>query len=204
MKLNKAILSLALLLALAAPALAADEYKIDPKHSSANFAVRHLMVSTVRGRFSDVSGGIVYDEKDVSKSSVTAVIKTASLNTDEPDRDKHLRGADFFEVEQYPEITFVSKRVEKRGDKLVALGTLTMKGVAKEIELPFTVAKVAGPRGTQVLGVQAETTLNRFDYGVQWNRLMEGGGAVVGNEVRIELNLEARTAPPPAAAPAQK
>lgn len=189
---------------LALPALAADEYRIDASHSSANFSVRHLLVSTVRGRFTDVSGTVVYDPNDVTKSSVNAVIRTKSINTDETRRDEHLRSADFFDVEKYPEITFVSRKVEKRGNQLVAIGTLTMKGVAKEIELPFTVATAPGPRGTKVLGVSAATTLNRFDYGVQWNRLMEGGGAVVGSDVKVELELEARTQPPaPPAAPAK-
>jgi polyisoprenoid-binding protein YceI len=106
-----------------------------------------------------------------------------------------LKSADFFDVEKYPEITFKSKRVEQRGNQLVAIGTLTMKGVSKDIELPFELSKLATPRGT-LIGIVAETKLNRMDYGVSWNKAIEGGGVVVGDEVKIQLSLEARPAPP--------
>jgi polyisoprenoid-binding protein YceI len=192
--------ALLFVLAASASALAADQYKIDPNHSSATFSVRHMVISNVPGRFSDVSGNIVYDEADISKSSVEARIKAATITTDNEGRDKHLKSADFFDVEKYPEITFKSKRVEKRGSQLVAIGTLTMKGVSKEIELPFELNKLVTARGTTI-GVVAETKLNRQDYGVSWNRAIEGGGAVVSDEVKIALSLEARpAAPAPAAA----
>lgn len=197
------------LLLLAGIALAADEYKIDPAHSAANFSVKHMLISTVHGRFAAVSGTIIYDEKDPSKSSVEAIIKADSVNTDNESRDKHLKSADFFEVEKFPEITFKSKRVEKRGNQLVAIGTLTMKGVSKDIELPFEIAKLNTPRGT-LIGVGASTELNRQDYGVSYSRKLDNGGLVVSDTVKIELNLEARAAAPapaPAAAapaPAKK
>ncbi|MEO6119283.1 MAG: YceI family protein [Terriglobales bacterium] len=196
------------LLLLAGIALAADEYKIDPAHSAANFSVKHMLISTVHGRFASVSGTIIYDEKDPSKSSVEAVIKADSINTDNESRDKHLKSADFFEVEKYPEITFKSKRVEKRGNRLIAIGTLTMKGVSKDIELPFEIAKLNTPRGA-LIGVGASTELNRQDYGVSWSRKLDNGGLAVSDTVKIELNLEARAAAPapaaaPAAAPAKK
>jgi hypothetical protein len=108
---------------------AADEFTIDPAHSSANFAVKHLMISTVHGRFSDVSGTILYDEKDPSKSSVLAVIRAASVNTDNQTRDKDLRSANFFETDKYPEIRFQSTKVEKIGDQLQVTGNLTMKAL---------------------------------------------------------------------------
>ena len=193
--------ALILVLAASTTALAADQYKIDPNHSSATFSVRHMVISNVPGRFSDVSGSIVYDEADVSKSSVEATIKTATITTDNEGRDKHLKSADFFDVEKYPEITFKSKRVEKRGSQLVAIGTLTMKGVSKDIELPFELNKLVTARGTTI-GVVAETKLNRQDYGVSWNRAIEGGGAVVSDEVKIALSLEARPAPSAAKPPA--
>ena len=194
------------LLLLAGIALAADEYKIDPAHSAANFSVKHMLISTVHGRFASVSGTIVYDEKDLSKSSVEAVIKADSINTDNEGRDKHLKSADFFEVEKYPEITFKSKRVEKRGNQLVAIGTLSMKGVSKDIELPFEIAKLNTPRGA-LIGVGATTELNRQDYGVSWSRKLDNGGLAVSDTVKVELNLEARAVAPaaaPAAAPAKK
>src|SRR5437879_5222625 len=193
--------ALTFVLAASATALAADQYKIDPNHSSATFSVRHMVISNVPGRFSDVSGSIVYDEADVSKSSVEATIKTATITTDNEGRDKHLKSADFFDVEKYPEITFKSKRVEKRGSQLVAIGTFAMKGVSKDIELPFELNKLVTARGTMI-GVVAETKLNRQDYGVSWNRAIEGGGAVVSDEVKIALSLEARPAPSAAKPPA--
>src|SRR5687768_14809614 len=145
---------------------AAQEYRIDPSHSSANFIVRHMLVSNVNGRFAKMSGNLYYDEKAPEKSWVKAVIDASSVNTDNADRDKHLRSADFFEVEKHPQITFESKRVEKRGDDFAAFGTLTMKGVAREIELPFEfLGKVKDPRGRIRAGFEATTVLNRKDYG---------------------------------------
>jgi polyisoprenoid-binding protein YceI len=176
---------------------AAQEFKIDPSHSSANFTVRHMLVSNVNGRFAKMSGGLYYDEKAPEKSWVKAVIDATSVNTDRPDRDNHLRSADFFEVEKHPQITFESQRVEKRGDGFVAFGTLTMKGVAKEIELPFEfLGKVKDPRGKTRVGFEATTVLNRKDYGINWSRMMDTGGAVVSDNVKINLQIEAVEAPP--------
>ncbi len=206
MRISKSLRLFAALLMLASIAVAADEYKIDPAHSAANFTVKHMLISTVHGRFSSVSGTIVYDEKDPSKSSVEAVIKADSITTDNEGRDKHLKSPDFFEVEKYPEITFKSKRVEKRGNQLVAIGTLTIKNVSKDIELPFEINKLVTPRGA-VIGVGANTEVNRQDYGVSWSRKLDNGGMVVADTVKIELNVEAKAAAPapkpaPAAAPA--
>lgn len=188
--------------AIGGSALAADEYKIDPGHSTVGFNVKHMMVSTVHGRFSDFSGQIVYDDKDISKSSVKVAIKAASVNTDNTARDNDLRGANFLDVEKFPEITFQSKSVEKKGDGYVAHGTLTIHGVAKDVDLPFTLnGPLATPRG-KVMGADAGLTINRMDYGVSWSRSLDGGGVVVSNDVKIELNVEARTPPP--APPAAK
>lgn len=201
MRISQTLRLFAALLMLASIAVAADEYKIDPAHSAANFSVKHMLISTVHGRFSSVSGTIFYDEKDPSKSSVEAVIKADSINTDNEGRDKHLKSADFFEVEKYPEITFKSKRVEKRGNQLVAIGTLTIKNVSKDIELPFEINKLVTPRGT-LIGVGATTQINRQDYGVSWSRKLDTGGLAVSDDVKVELNLEAKgVAPAPAAAP---
>ena len=182
---------------------AAEDYKIDPVHSSANFSVRHMMVSTVTGRFAGgMSGTIHYDDKDISKSSVKATIKVASVNTDNENRDKDLRGQNFFDADKYPEITFESQRVEKRGDGYVAIGNFTMKGVTKQIELPFTIGgRINDGKGHGRIGVQSSTTVNRQDYGISWNRTVDGGGVVVSNEVKIDLNVEGTLVPPAAAAP---
>ena len=190
-----AILS-ALVLMLSATAFAADEYKIDPVHSSANFAVRHMMVSTVKGRFTDVTGTILYDDKDITKSSVKAVIKVASINTDNTMRDNDLRSANYFEVEKFPEITFTSTRIEKRGDQFVAIGNLTIKDVTKQVELPFTIV-AAEMRGKKRIGIDSTIKIIRYDYHVN----ADPTGAAVGKEVTIDLNLEAGAV---AATPAAK
>jgi polyisoprenoid-binding protein YceI len=177
----------ALIALFATVAFAADTYTIDGAHSSATFSVRHMAISTVPGRFSQISGTINYDEKDVTKSSVEATIKTASVSTDNEYRDKDLKSPNYFDVEKYPEITFKSTKIEKRGDQLVAIGDFTMHGVTKQIELPFEVNKANTPRGT-VIGATAETKLSRKEYGIT------SGAAVVGDEIKIALSIEARPA----------
>jgi len=182
-------------LAFAASAMAADPFTIDPVHSSATFTVRHMVISNVPGRFSGISGTINYDEKDITKSSVEADIKTATISTDNDFRDKDLKSANFFDVDKYPDITFKSTKIEKRGDQLVAIGDFTMHGVTKQIELPFEINKLTTPRGT-IIGVTAETKLNRKDYGLNYNRVIETGGAMVGDEIKIALSIEAHPAKP--------
>ncbi len=172
-----------------------QEYKIDPVHSSATFKVRHMMVSTVVGRFTDVEGTIVYDENDPSKSKVDAVIKTASVNTDNNMRDGDLKN-NFFEVEKYPEMKFSSTKVEKRGDQWVATGPLTIKDVTKTVEIPFEVTKANTQFGPAV-GVSADFKINRNDYHVAKAGITDNG-ATVGTDISIELNIEAH-APKPAA-----
>lgn len=183
--------SLAVVL-LCAPAWSADEFVIDPVHSSIEFSVRHMMVTNVRGRFREFSGTILYDEKDITKSSVRVTIKTVSIDTGNENRDNHLRSPDFLDAAKYPEITFVSTRIEKRGEDYVCIGTLTIRGISREVAIPFRVlGMVKDPRGSTRLGVEAGLTINRLDYGVSWSRALEGGGLVVGNEVKIELNVQA-------------
>jgi polyisoprenoid-binding protein YceI len=184
-------------------ALAADEFKIDPNHSSANFTVTHMTLSTVHGRFTDFSGKIVYDGKDITKSSVSVIIKTASINTDVDARDKHLRSADFFDVANFTEITFQSKSVEKRGNRFVAHGTLTIRGVSKDVDLPFILAGPVNDGKVTLLAAKAALTINRQDFGVAWNKPFNNGFAV-SNEVRIELNVEANAPSAQAATPAAK
>jgi polyisoprenoid-binding protein YceI len=180
------ILSFVVALVFALP-LAAQDFKIDPVHSSANFAVKHMLVSTVRGRFAGaVNGAIHYDPADIGKSSVTAVIAAASIDTDNQMRDNDLRSAHFFDVEKYPELKFQSTKVEKRGDGYVAIGNLTIKDVTKQIELPFTLTE-ADVKGRKKLGVEAGITINRLDYHVNYDPT----GAAVGKDVKIELDLEA-------------
>jgi len=202
MRVRKILGYLLTVIAVSGFAFAADEYKIDPVHSSVRFTVKHMMVSTVPGRFGDFTGTIVYDDKDLSKSSVNVTIKSASISTDNSQRDTHLKSADFLDVEKFPEITFLSKSVAKKGDGFVAHGTLTIRGVAKDVDLPFTLSGPVNAGRGKMVGADASLTINRMDYGVSWSKALDGGGVVVSNDVKIELNVEARTPPP--APPAAK
>jgi polyisoprenoid-binding protein YceI len=179
-------------LSLCGAALAADEFKIDPNHSSVNFAVSHAGgISTVVGRFTQFEGKIVFDDKDVTKSSVNVTIKADSINTDVQRRDEDLRN-NYFEVAKFPEITFQSKSIEKKGNDYVAHGTLTIHGVSKDVDLPFEFkgpVDVGQGRG-KVMGAHGSLTVNRLDFGV-------GKAApMIGNDVKIDLYVEARMAPP--------
>ena len=186
------MLMIAALLIAAGTAIAADNYAIDVAHSSVGFSVRHLGLSKVKGNFTEFSGAISYDPQDVTKSAVKVTIKTPSINTDNESRDDHLRGADFFDTAKYTEITFISEKITKQKEGLVAQGTLTMHGVGKKIELPFTLAGPAkGMQGEMRLAAEAQITLNRQDYGVSWNKTLDAGGVVVGNDVAVEISVEA-------------
>ena len=181
-----------LLWATSSVAIAADQYAIDPAHSTAAFAVKHLAINTVHGRFAEVSGAILYDEQDVTKSSVTVTIKAASINTDNAKRDEHLRSADFFDAAQFPDITFRSTRIQSTADGYLCVGTLTMHGVSKEVTIPFTIlGKIEDPWGKTRLGVEASLGLNRLEYGIVWNKTLGNGSLVVGTDVKITLNVEA-------------
>lgn len=199
-----AALGVALLLGAAAPeALAADTYSIDPAHSNIGFTVRHFF-SKVPGHFTKVDGTIVYDAQDLAKSTVNVSIDTASIDTEEPKRDAHLKSPDFFDAEKYPKITFVSSKVTSAGaNKAKVEGTLTIRGVSKPVTLDVDLLGT-GPDGWGGVrsGFEARTKINRQDFGVAWNKAIEGGGTVLSDEVDIVLNVEAiRQAPKPAEAP---
>ena len=177
------------------------DYNIDPAHSIIGFSIRHLEIAWVEGRFKDFKGTIHYDEKDVTKSSVEFTAKVASIDTGVEPRDKHLRTADFFDVEKFPEMTFRSTRVERNGkDGYVLHGDFTLRGVTKQVQLPFAVTgAIKDPWGNTRFGVKAQTKINRRDYGITWGKALENGGIDVGNEVTIDLQLEAvKPAPKPA------
>ena len=183
------------LLLVALPALAADTYNIDKAHTTVGFTAQHLVISSVDGRFKDFDGTITLDSNDITKSSVKITIKTASVDTDNAQRDNDLRNSEFLDVAKYPEMTFVSDKIEKRGDGYVALGTFTLKGVSKKIELPFTFAgPITDPWGLQRVAAKAGTKINRQDYGVKYNQAMKDGSALVGNEVTLNLTVEATKA----------
>ena len=195
MKVRSVVFAVVLGLLLASPALATQKYLIDHVHTYVGFAARHMMVSTVRGQFKEFSGEIMLDDKDITKSSVSVTIKAASVDTKVERRDNDLRSPNFLAVEQYPEITFKSKRVEKQGDGYVAVGDLTLRGVSKEVALPFTLSGPVVAFGKRI-GAESEITINRHDFGVNWNNILEGGGLIVGPEIKITLNVEAVEAPP--------
>lgn len=186
--------------ALCGYALATDEYKIDPVHSAVAFSVKHMVVNTVHGRFNDYSGQIIFDDKDPSKSSVDVTIKSASINTDNGQRDGHLKSPDFLDAAKFPEITFKSKSVEKKNDGFVAHGVLTIRGVSKDVDLPFKLNGPIGVGGSNLLGAEASLTINRQDYGVSWSKALDSGGLVVANDVKIDINVEAKQVKPAAAA----
>lgn len=169
---------------------AADEYKIDKVHSNVGFSVKHMVISSVPGRFTDFDGTINYDEKDVTKSSVKVTIQAASINTDSANRDSDLRGPNFLDTSKYPTITFESKQIKKTSDGLVALGTLTIKDVSKEIELPFTINGKIRMGQSERMAAEAHIKINRQEYHLSFNRMIEAG-PVVGDEVNINLTVEA-------------
>lgn len=182
------------IVALSLPAMAfATTWNIDPEHSNIGFKVRHLMVSNVKGQFDKHSGVVTIDDKDITKSKVEVTIDTASINTNVQKRDDHLRSADFFDVATYPAMTFVSKKVAKAGkDKLKVTGNLTLHGITKEVVLnvegPTT--EIKDPWGVIRRGAVATTKINRKDFGVVWNKALETGGVVVGDEIAITLEVE--------------
>jgi polyisoprenoid-binding protein YceI len=180
-------------LVLAAPMVAfGAEFEIDSAHSSANFAVKHMMVSTVRGSFGKTTGKVNIDEKDITKSTVEAVIDATTINTNEPKRDEHLRNPEFFDVAKYPTITFKSTKVEQAGENLNVTGDLTMHGVTRPVTLNvegFT-TEAKDPWGNIKRGGVATTKLNRKDFGLTYNAVLETGGVAVGEEVSITLDLE--------------
>jgi polyisoprenoid-binding protein YceI len=167
-------------------------WKIDPSHSQIEFAVRHMMITSVKGRFSGVEGTVRLDESDPAAVDVDVRIDVASIDTREPQRDAHLRSADFFDAERYPHITFTSKRpIARRGDAFTLVGDLTLHGVTKEVALEVTEeGRGKDPWGGERLGFSATTKVKRSEFGLTWNQLLETGGALVGDEIKISLDLE--------------
>lgn len=196
-KLLSSLLALAPALALAAP----TTWNVDATHSSAGFSVRHLVISQVRGEFSKLSGAVVVDDADLARSTVEATIDANSIDTRVPDRDTHLRSADFLDTAKYPTITFRSTKVERAGkDRARVTGDLTLHGVTRPVNLDVTTTPaVKGMYGETRRGFSATTKISRKDFGLTWNKLVEAGPAV-GDEVVITLDLEAVQEAPKTAA----
>jgi polyisoprenoid-binding protein YceI len=170
-------------------------YQIDPVHSGVDFSVRHMVVTNVKGAFDELAGHIHFNASDVTASSVEVTIQAASINTGNEKRDNHLRSPDFLAVEDFPTITFKSSSIRRTDDGFVAVGDLTIRDVTRTVEIPFEVhGPVTSPWGQQVIGASGELTINRMDYGANWNKAIEAGGVVVSEDVKIELNVEASKA----------
>jgi polyisoprenoid-binding protein YceI len=172
----------------------AQTWNIDPVHSHVGFTVRHMVITKVEGEFKDFAGAITgFDGKNVATGSVDVTIQIPSISTDNNQRDTHLKSPDFFDAAKFPTMTFKSKKIVKgTGDKFTMIGDLTMKGVTKEVTLDCTFnGTVVDPQGNTRAGFSATTTINRQDYGVSWNNSLADGGLVVGNDVVIDLEIEA-------------
>ncbi len=175
------------------PALADDAWNIDSKHAVAEFSVKHMMVSNVRGTLTGIKGTANWDGKNIKKLKVDAEIDVRTINTNEQQRDEHLRSAEFFDANKYPVISFRSKKsVAVKGGKFKLIGDLTMHGVTREVQLDVDgpTPAVKDPWGNERVGATATTKVNRKDFGIEYNKLLEAGGAVIGDEVSITLDIE--------------
>ncbi len=173
-----------------------ETWNLDPAHTTVEFSVKHMMFTTVRGRFKDVSGTIALDPDDPDASHVEVEIEAASIDTGVEDRDKHLRSADFLDVENHTEITFRSRRVDgaarEEGDEFQLVGDLTIRGTTREVTLDCTFQGVGkDPWGGERAGFNARTKVDRRDFGLTWNQALEAGGVLVGNDVKIEIDAQA-------------
>jgi polyisoprenoid-binding protein YceI len=177
----------------ASPATLTGTYRIDPAHSRVGFVARHAMVTKVRGSFNEFDGTGYFDADDPRASRLEVTIKAASIDTRNPDRDAHLRSNDFFAMEEYPEIRFVSTAVEPRDPSRYAVtGDLTIKGVTKPVTFDLELSGPAlDPWGNQRIGIEGSTTVNRKDWGISWNAALETGGVLVGEQVTLELEVAA-------------
>ncbi|MEJ2216812.1 MAG: YceI family protein [Gemmatimonadota bacterium] len=176
--------------------MASETWRMDPAHTNTEFTAKHMMFTTVRGHFKDLTGAIEVDEEHPDRSRVEVEIDAASIDTGVADRDAHLRSADFLDVENHPKLTFKSKRVEgsptEPGDRFQVVGDLTIRGTAREVTLEATYeGRGQDPWGGERAGFSASTKIDRREWGLTWNKALETGGVLVGNEVNIELDVQA-------------
>lgn len=169
-------------------------WSLDKAHSSIEFSVRHMMISSVKGRFRDFNAEIKIDPENLEMADVKFTVNAASVDTDQPDRDTHLKSPDFFDVANFPLITFTTKSVVKSGNDLCVKGNLFIKGLAKEIAVKGEIqGPIKDPYGKQRIGFDGESTVNRKEFGLNWNMVLEGGGILVGDTVKLSIHLEAFT-----------
>ncbi len=192
MKLSRTLLSTILLLQPLSALAVNTDWKIDPAHTAAHFTVKHMMVSNVRGDFAKVSGTAKYDGKDLTNSSVAAVIDASSINTNESNRDQHLKSADFFDVAKYPTMTFKSTKVEQTDNGFKITGDLTLHGVTKQVVLDAEALPPAikDPYGNLRTGTEAKAKINRKDFGLTFDKNLDNGGAMVSDDVDIVIDVE--------------
>jgi len=182
---------LATLLVASAASADSAEWAIDASHSHVGFSVSHLVVSKVNGRFKDVSGKVTLDEKDLTKSGVDVLIKVNSINTDDEKRDAHLKSADFFDAAKFPEIKFHSTKIARAGQGFKVTGDLTIRDKSKSVTLDGTLSKpIKSPWGKDVRGAEFKGKINRGDFGLSWNKTLDGGGVVVGDLVTLDIAIE--------------
>ena len=178
---------------LTAPRAATTTWNLDPVHSVAEFKVKHMMISNVKGQFTGITGVLTLDEEDIARSQVSATIDVSTINTREAQRDTHLKSADFFDVERFPNMTFESTQAERAGDDdLAVTGNLTIRGVTRPVTFQVEGPSAAGkdPWGNTRIGLSATTRINRREFGLAWNTALETGGILVGEDVTITLDLE--------------
>ena len=192
MKITRSIVVGVITILTGTTAFALDTYKVDPAHSTIGFSIDHLVINTVHGRFRQFDGSIAIDpDSGNALKEATATIQSKSIDTDISKRDDHLRSPDFFDAEKFPTITFEAKEVKKDGNQQVLAGKFTMHGVTKDVSLPVTVkGPIKDPWGNTRIGLEVNTKLNRKDYGLTWNKALEAGGLMVGEDVTIQINAE--------------
>jgi polyisoprenoid-binding protein YceI len=173
--------------------MALEKWAIDSSHSGIHFSVRHMVIAKVRGQFARWAGTILAENGDLGRATVDVVIDATSIDTGVGDRDTHLKSADFFNVATYPEITFKGTRVERQGeDQLKVIGDLTIRGVTREVALEVEYSgRAKDPWGNERAGFAAKTAIDRKEFGLTWNQLLEAGGVMVGDRVTIEIEVEA-------------
>jgi len=189
---KSAILTAILTLAAAAASAQVSKWQIDPAHSEADFTVKHMGISNVHGRFGNVNGSLNLDEKDITRSSVDATVDITTVDTGVDQRDQHLKSSDFFDSAKYPQMTFVGKNVTNSNGQLQLIGDLTMHGVSKPVTLALEgpSKEQADPYGKIRRAFSATTMIHRQDYGLVWNGNLKSGDAVVGDDVKVELDIE--------------
>lgn len=167
-------------------------FQIDTAHSSIEFSVRHLVIAKVRGRFARFAGTIELDDADITRSRVTAEIEAASITTNQEQRDAHLRSADFFAADEFPRLTFTSSRIEQVGDTLKLTGALTIRGITHDVVLAVEhLGAAKDAYGNQRVAFAAKGSLNRKDFGLHWNQVLEAGGLAVGDKVELSFDIQA-------------